>query len=204
MAEQYSTLPLDGRKISMNLRSLAVIVAFVCAGMFFWPSAIMRRHNSLRHEQTHNGIEIGFQVGQLAQDFQLFSPDGTSVKLSEARGRPVLLNFWATWCAPCRVEMPWLVAIDQKYRAQGLQVIGVSMDDSGTTGKVAAFAKERAVKYPVLLGNASTADAYGGVRFMPQSFFIDAEGKITKTVVGLTDRKDLEDGAEALLSRRIP
>ena len=203
MAEQYSILPLDGRKVPMNFRRLAVLVALVCAGMLLWSPTVIRKHRSVRHEQTHNGIE-GFQVGQLAPDFQLLSLDGTRVKLSEVRGRPVLLNFWATWCAPCRVEMPWLVAIDQKYRAQGLQVIGVSMDDSGETRKIAAFAKERAVKYPVLLGNASTADAYGGVRFMPQSFFIDPEGKIAKATVGLTHRKDLEDGAEALLSSHHP
>lgn len=184
----------------MNFRVLVVLVALICAGMFLWSSAGTWKHRSARPEQPHNGIDVGFRIGERAPDFELLSLDGSRVKLSDLHGQPVLLNFWATWCAPCRVEMPWLVVIDQQYRIQGLRVIGVSMDDSGATQKVAAFAKEKGVKYQVLLGNSSTADAYGGVRFMPQSFFIDAEGKITKTTIGLTGKKDLEDGARALLS----
>ena len=89
--------------------------------------------------------------------------------------------------------------LDEKYRAQGLRIVGVSMDDSGATHAVAAFTKERGVKYQVLLAESGTADAYGGVRFMPQSFFIDSEGRITKATTGLTGEKDLENGIKALL-----
>jgi peroxiredoxin len=187
----------------MSLRGTVVFVALICSGIFLWPSAGTWRHRSTRPEQSHKGIEVGFRIVDRAPDFELLSLGGSRVKLLDLRGQPVLLNFWATWCEPCRVEMPWLVEIDEKYRAQGLRIVGVSMDDSGAVQKVAAFAKEKGVKYQVLLGNSSTADAYGGVRFMPQSFFIDAEGKITKTTIGLTAKKDLEDGAQALLSSKI-
>ena len=184
----------------MNLRVLVAFVALACVGMFLWSPAGTWRHRFARPEQHADGIDVGLRIGERAPDFDLLSLDGSHVKLSDLQGQPVLLNFWATWCTPCGVEMPWLVAIDQQYRVQGLRVIGVSMDDSDATQKVAAFAKGKGVKYPVALGTPSTADAYGGVRFMPQSFFIDAEGKITKTTVGLTGKKDLEEAAKALLA----
>ena len=186
----------------MNLRVLVAFVALVCVGRFLWSPAGTWRRRFTRPEQPADRIDVGFRIGDRAPDFELRSLDGSHVKLSDLRGQPVLLNFWATWCTPCVVEMPWLVSIDQQYRVQGLRVIGVSMDDSGATQKVAAFAKEKGVKYPVALGTPSTADAYGGVRFMPQSFFIDVDGKITKTTVGLIDKKDLEDGARALLASK--
>ena len=186
----------------MNSRRIVIFVALIGVGTFLWSSVGSWRHRSGRPEQPHNGMVVGFQIGERAPDFDLLSLDGSHVKLSDLHGQPVLLNFWATWCTPCRVEMPWLVAIDQQYRVQGLRVIGVSMDDSGATQQVAAFAKEKEVNYQILLGNTSVAGAYGGIRFMPQSFFIDPEGTIAKTTVGLTEKKDLEDGAQALLSRK--
>ena len=184
MAEQYSILPLGGRKVPMNFRRLAVLVALVCAGMLLWSPTVIRKHRSVRHEQTHNGIE-GFQVGQLAPDFQLLSLDGTRVKLSEVRGRPVLLNFWATWCAPCRVEMPWLVAIDQKYRAQGLQVIGVSMDDGPEP--VRDYYQRFKMNYPVVMGNAKIGELYGGVLGLPIAFVIGRDGRIYNKHIGAID-----------------
>jgi peroxiredoxin len=95
--------------------------------------------------------------------------------------------------------MPWLVQLDQKYRTHGMQIIGVSLDDAGADKDVATFAKDKGVKYDLLLGNSAVANSYGGVRFMPQSFFIDREGKISKTSIGLTSKNDLEDGIKALL-----
>jgi peroxiredoxin len=161
---------------------------------------MLRTQRSASHPSLQNGIKVGFRVGERAPDFELHSLDGTTVKLSALQGKPVLLNFWATWCTPCRVEMPWLVELDEKYRTQGLQMVGISMDDPGATQDIVAFAKERGVKYRVLWGDSSTADAYGGVRFMPQSFFIEPDGKILKTTTGLRDKKDLEDGAKALVN----
>lgn len=141
-------------------------------------------------------------MGQLAPDFDLRSIDGGRTTLSGLRGNPVLLNFWATWCAPCRVEMPWLVDLDRQYRAQGLLIVGISLDDAGSDKEVATFAKDKGVLYPVLFGNSSIANAYGGVRFMPQSFFIYPNGTIMKTTTGLTNKDDLEDGIKQLLTNR--
>jgi cytochrome c biogenesis protein CcmG/thiol:disulfide interchange protein DsbE len=183
----------------MTQRKFAFFSLLIVATAFFSLWATKRSSSSASSARPANSVKVGFQTGNLAPDFELRSLDGHRVTLSELRGRPVLLNFWATWCAPCRVEMPWLVQFDQQYRSHGVQIIGVSLDDSGAERDVAVFANDKGVKYNVLFGNSSVADAYGGVRFMPQSFFIDREGKITKTSIGLTSRKDLENGIKALL-----
>jgi peroxiredoxin len=179
--------------------ALLALLIFAVVLLSLWTTT--RTSSLAKTTPRATSVKIGFQIGNFAPDFELRSLDGQSVRLSSLRGKPVLLNFWATWCAPCRVEMPWLVQLDQQYKAQGVQIVGVSFDDAGADKNVAAFTKDKGVKYNVLFGNSSVADAYGGVRFMPQSFFINREGKITKTSIGLTSQKDLEDGIEALLVR---
>ena len=180
-------------------RSRLILGAALVIGVFIGATLTLRMQLSASRAPLQDAIKVGFRVGERAPDFELRSPDGSTVKLSALRGKPVLLNFWATWCTPCRVEMPWLVELDKKYGTQGLQIVGVSLDDTGAAQEVAAFAKQRGVKYQILSGDSSTANAYGGVRFMPQSFFIDPDGKILKTTTGLTYKRDLEDAAEALL-----
>lgn len=181
----------------MNSRRLAFALAVVAGGALLWFRVI--GHNR-RSPQGQLGVEkVGFQVGERAPDFTLRSPDGTSITLSALRGEPVVLNFWATWCAPCRVEMPWLVQLDETYRARGVQIIGVALE-SGSNEEVAAFARERGVQYRIVMGNSTTADEYGGVRFMPQSLFIGRDGTIIKAITGLTDKKEIEDSIKALLA----
>lgn len=180
----------------------AVSTVFIVVGGLVWFTLVLRPHRS--RPQLHAMVKVGFRVGDRAPDFDLRSLDGRNLKLSDLRGKLVLLNFWATWCAPCRVEMPWLVELDEKYRAQEFQIVGISMDDSGAAQTVAAFVREEGVKYPIVLGTSATADAYGGVRFLPQTFFIDRDGKIVKATSGITRKQDLEDGAKALLACHPP
>jgi len=180
----------------MNYRRfLCTLTVFLLGGL-----TLFHLSNHRSSAQGHRRVEdVGFQVGERAPDFTLPSLDGKSLTLSELRGRPVLLNFWATWCAPCRVEMPWLVRLDEAYRAQGLQVIGIAVE-SGQKDEIAAFVRERGVQYEIVLGNSATLNEFGGVRFMPQSFFIDREGRITKVTAGITDESDLAEGIKALLA----
>ena len=127
-----------------------------------------------------------------AADFALKSLDGHTVKLSEFRRKLVLLNFWAPWCAPCKVEMPWFEDFYKQYRLQGLEVIGVAVDFAGKD-EVAKFVSVHHINYPILLGNNAVADAYGGLHFLPQTFLIDPDGRITKTVVGSTSKPEFEN-----------
>jgi peroxiredoxin len=145
---------------------------------------------------------VGDVSGRVAPDFQLTSLDGKLVKLSDYRGKAVLLNFWATWCSPCKVEMPWFVDLQKKYGSDGLVVVGVAMDDASAS-KIAEFAGEMGVNYPVLLGTEKVSEAYGNVQYLPTSFYIDREGKFVGKGVGLIGRKEIEDNVRKALASRV-
>jgi peroxiredoxin len=142
---------------------------------------------------------VGNVQGVQAPDFTLISLDGTKVKLSDYRGKAVLLNFWATWCSPCKVEMPWFEDLQKQYARDGLVVLGVAMDDSGPA-KIAQFASEVGVNYPVLLGTDKISDDYGNVQYLPTTFYIGRDGLIVDKLTGLLDRKDIEEAVKKTLN----
>jgi peroxiredoxin len=152
-----------------------------------------------RHRQRDSARLVGNVEGIQAPDFELVSLDGQKVKLSDYRGKAVLLNFWATWCPPCKVEMPWFVDLQNKYAKDGLVVLGVAMDDSEPQ-KISEFAHEMGVNYQVLLGTDKVSDDYGDVQYLPTTFYINREGKIVQKAAGLFDRKQVEDDVKKALS----
>ncbi len=168
-----------------------VVVALVAAGMLFFGFQMARRSG------TNHPIGIGY--GTPAPDFTLETLDGKSVSLSSLRGKAVVVNFWATWCGPCKIETPWLVELQNQYGAQGLQIVGVAMDDSGKD-EIARFAKDMGMNYPVVLGKEAVGDAYGGVPALPESFFIGRDGKIVDKIMGLEGRSEIEDAIKKALN----
>jgi len=133
-----------------------------------------------------------------APNFSLKDGDGKTVSLTDYRGKVVLLDFWATWCGPCKIEIPWFIDFQRKNQDKGLVVLGVSMDDEGWE-VVKPFAKEMKVNYRLVIGNDQTAQLYGGVDALPTTFLIDRDGRIAAVHVGLADRKAIENGIEQLL-----
>jgi len=133
-----------------------------------------------------------------APDFALKDADGKVVHLSDYKGKVVLLDFWATWCGPCRIEIPWFTELQRKDKDRGLEVLGVSMDDDGWEA-VKPFLADVGVNYRVVIGDDKTAQMYGGVDALPTTFLIDREGKIAAVHVGLANKKDFVDGVEQLL-----
>jgi cytochrome c biogenesis protein CcmG/thiol:disulfide interchange protein DsbE len=137
--------------------------------------------------------------GSVAPAFKLVNiADGKPVELSSFRGKAVLLNFWATWCGPCKIEMPWLVDLQKKYQPQGLEIVGVAMDDASDK-EIAAFTHKMGVNYTVLKGTEKVGDLYGGVDRLPLSYYIDRSGKVVDEIVGLASESVIEDDIKKIL-----
>jgi cytochrome c biogenesis protein CcmG/thiol:disulfide interchange protein DsbE len=136
-------------------------------------------------------------VREPAPDFTLTDASGERIKLSDSKGKVVLLNFWATWCGGCQTEIPWFIDLHNKYKDAGLNVIGVSMDDDGWKS-VNPYVKEKRVNYTIVIGTQSIAKQYA-VEAMPVTLLIDREGKIATTHVGLVTKAEYQTEIEALL-----
>jgi cytochrome c biogenesis protein CcmG, thiol:disulfide interchange protein DsbE len=126
----------------------------------------------------------GARQRSIAPDFTLTQLDGNELRLSSLRGKVVLLDFWATWCVPCREEIPHFVELQQKYGSQGLQIVGVSMDDS--VDPVRPSAEKFQINYPIVMGNAKIGELYGGVLGLPIAFMIGRDGRIDRKHIGAT------------------
>jgi cytochrome c biogenesis protein CcmG/thiol:disulfide interchange protein DsbE len=133
-----------------------------------------------------------------APDFNLKDAHGKTARLSDYRGKVVLLNFWATWCGPCKIEIPWFVEMEQNYKDRGFSVLGISMDTEGWD-VIKPFTAEMRVNYRVLLGDDEIAQLYGGVDSLPTTFMIDRQGKIASVHLGLVSKSDYENEVEQLL-----
>ena len=135
-----------------------------------------------------------------APEFACAGLDGKRVDLRAYRGKVVLLDFWATWCAPCQVELPRFAAWQTQYGAQGLQVIGISMDDDA--GAARSDYEKLRLNYPVAMGDAKLGELYGGVLGLPLTFLIDRKGVVRAEFQGEADLNAMERRMRALLSER--
>ncbi len=166
----------------MNRRFLWIVAVFLAGAVVYMGS---RAPKPSAPATSANPAQA-----QTAPDFTLTSLDGKPVKLSDYRGKLVLLDFWATWCTPCRAEIPRFIDWQQKYGAQGLVVLGVSMDDSSKDA--ADYAREMKITYPVVMGTPQVADSYGGVLGLPVNLLISRDGRIVNKYVGATDLAAME------------
>jgi thiol-disulfide isomerase/thioredoxin len=187
--------PQPPQKSGRNPLAL-VVAAVVIAGMLYYGYHAARRSAAAGLPSTSFS---GLAKSAPAPDFTLESLDGNNMRLSDLRGKAVLLNFWATWCAPCKIEMPWFVELQSQYGSQGLQIVGVAMDDS-SKDDIAKFAKDMGVNYPVLIGKEAVGDAYGGVPALPESFFIGRDGKIVDRIIGLKGKGEIEEDIKKALN----
>ncbi len=133
-----------------------------------------------------------------APGFTLKDAAGKQVSLSDYRGKVVLLNFWATWCGPCKIEIPWFVEFEQKYKDRGFAVLGVAMDEEGWEA-VKPYIEANKVNYRMMVGNDTVAQQFGGVDSLPTTFLLDQTGKIASTHIGLVSKGDYEHEIEQLL-----
>ena len=133
--------------------------------------------------------------------------DGKDVSLSEYKGKVVLVNFWATWCEPCQVEIPWLIEMQAKYGPKGFVILGIALDEEGKSAVVPYVAKERfevngqklPMSYKILIGNDEAADKFGGLFGYPTSVLISRDGKQIKRVTGMISSDEMSKAVESQL-----
>ena len=175
----------------------AVAVVSTLAGLA--PSLVLtpwlaRAQDSL---PLHQPPAASSNTQQIAPDFSRLDLQGHSVRLSSYRGKVVLLTFWATWCEPCRAEAPIFSAWEKQYRARGLRILGVSMNDDAKAA--AAFSATLKLSYPNVIGDAQLGQLYGGVLGLPLAFLIDPHGRIVARYRGEPDMDRIRHDIEELL-----
>ncbi len=138
--------------------------------------------------------------GEKAPSFALKTQDGRKVTLSEYKGKAVLINFWATWCVPCKLEMPWFVELHKQYGPQGFEILGVDEDEEKDRGQIGRFARKIGVNYPILIGDDAVSKAYGGVEVLPTSFYVGRDGKVVEEAAGLISRDEIEANIKKALA----
>jgi peroxiredoxin len=162
-------------------------------------SACVVLWNNLSGSNRLPGGVVTIGARKIAPDFTLPDAAGKSARLSEFRGQVVLLNFWATWCGPCKVEIPWFVEFEQAYGDAGFAVLGVSLDQDGWKS-VKPYIEAKKVNYRVVLGDDEITRIYGGLESLPTTLIIDKAGRIAAAHVGLVEKKTYEKELKALIA----
>ena len=142
-------------------------------------------------------VDTAPALRKTAPDFALSDAKGAPIRLSDYKGKVVLLDFWATWCHGCNIEIPWYMEFQQKYKDKGLSVIGVAMDDDGWKS-VRPFSDEKKINYMIVVGNEGLAKEYG-VDNLPVTLLIDRDGKIAASHSGMVEKEAFEKEIQALL-----
>lgn len=196
---------MEKRSAIVVVTAAALLVAFVWAGRTNW----QWRQKQAQPPQTLRKAE---SRGVRAPDFALEDINGRVVRLSDFRGKAVMVNFWATWCGPCKMETPWLIELRNKYASEGFEVIGISAegddlkpgDQAGRERErraVSEFAERMRVPYPILLGGDSITGLYGGVDSLPSSFYMNKDGAIVAVEPGVISKDDIESKIHLALGK---
>jgi peroxiredoxin len=157
---------------------------------------------SLAPQAAKAGI-IAANSRKTAPDFALKDAHGATVRLSNYRGKVVLLNFWATWCEPCKTEIPWFIEFENHYKNSGFVVIGISMEEDGW-GAVMPYLQDRKIGYRVVVGDRKLGKRYGGIDALPTTLLIDRRGRIAESHEGLETKSTYEDEIRYLLDNENP
>jgi peroxiredoxin len=196
---------ISERPVSKIVLGLGVGGALACA--LFWTgcSDMGPKKASLTQEKPApvgkpGQFNLDASVGQPAPAFSLKDANGQTVQFADYKGKVVLLDFWATWCGPCKVEIPWFMDFEKEFKDRGFAVLGVSMDEDGWKA-IKPYMQNMKMNYRVLLGNDDVSTAYGGLDSLPTTLLIDRQGKIASVHVGITmGKKEFEDAIAKLVN----
>lgn len=173
------------------MRKLVLLIVVIAIAVVVYEAARRSSHSKGGHPGA---------VDSAAPQFSLQDIDGKPLSLANYQGKVVLLNFWATWCTPCRGEIPQFVEFQNTLGPQGLQLIGISMDDEAKP--VHEFYQQFKMNYPVAIGSANLAESYGGVLGLPVTFLIGRDGRIAAKYIGATDLAALQQKIQSLLQAK--
>lgn len=174
-------------------------VLAILAGLLIVGSVFVIEHSS--HYPALSSPVIDYRDRRMAPDFKLRDSQGGEVRLSKYTGYVMLVNFWATWCKPCEMEMPWLNEFEARFRRSGFAVIGVSLDEGGWKA-VAPIVEDRKSTYRIVLGGTDVLEAIGGTRGLPTTLLLDRAGRIAATFIGVPPKTVYEDSIGQLLRGR--
>ena len=204
-------------KAHLKRNLIVILVVVVALGLMAWSGYqnLQRRRAALKAQPHVTVLDQSNQTvqqdvasdeglpnlrGKNAPSFTLKTQDGRKVSLADYKGKAVLLNFWATWCVPCKLEMPWFVDLEKQYASQGFEILGVNEDEEKDRGQIDKFTKKIGVNYPILLGNDATSKAYGGIEVLPTSFYVGRDGKVVEEAAGLISRDEIEANIKKALA----
>ena len=182
-------------------RTVLILLAVIAAtSAVYWADKATRVHSSTARPTV-------FKAGDRAPEIKVKDLEDKDVTLGEYQGKVVLVNFWATWCDPCRVEIPWLIEMQDKYGAKGFTVLGIAMDEEGKPVVAPFVAKERydvngqklGMNYPIVIGSDSVAEKFGGLLGYPTSILISKDGKQLKRVTGIINEEEISKLIEGAL-----
>jgi thiol-disulfide isomerase/thioredoxin len=189
-------------------KSLLVIIAVVAviAATYLADHATRQPRKGVLSVSAGNSA-ANPKAAKPAPEVTLKDLDGKDLSLAQYKGKVVLVNFWATWCEPCQVEIPWLIEMQQKYAAKGFTVLGIAMDEEGASVVTPWVQKERfdvngtksQMNYPIVIGNDAAADKFGGLLGYPTSVLITRDGKIVKRITGLISYEEISKSIESQL-----
>jgi len=183
------------KRIGLILTSLAAMAIFV-----LWANRVTQTPSARAAKKTKEDKPF-------SPDFTVKDLKGRDISLSQFKGKVVLVNFWATWCGPCRIEIPWLIELQDKYSARGFTVLGVAMDEEGKSVVGPFVQKERfkvngalqSMNYPVVLGDDAAADKLGGMVGFPTSVLLSKDGRVVKRVDGLLSYQEIDQAIQSQL-----
>ena len=203
----------------MKRNLIVILVVVVALGLMAWsgyqnlqrrraaqnahpPVTALDQSNQTVQQDVASDEGLPNLRGKKAPQFALKTLEGKKVTLADYKGKAVLVNFWATWCAPCKLEMPWFVDLHKQYAPQGFEILGVSEDEVKDRPQISKFTQKIGVNYPILLGDDAASKAYGGVEFLPTSFYIGRDGKVIEETAGLASRDEIEANIKKALEAR--
>jgi len=194
---------------------LLILAVFAWAGWANWEYRRQAAEKRLANVSQAELVEaqsaqsaLNPLIGKPAPPFALEDLSGKKVSLADYKGKAVLINFWATWCGPCKVETPWLVDLRNQYAAKGFEILGISTDEidrsdakmfGETRKEIGDFVQKLHMPYPVLIEGDSLSKPYGGLDAMPTSFFVDRNGKIVAATMGISSKDDIEANIQKAL-----